>query len=183
MIPRRHALNTGLRIGLGIATFFIAGCAVQKAAIVQSALNTAGRHAPQTYAGRISLVIDPEANTSASPQSFSGGFELRGNAEMGELDLLTPLGQIVMQLRWQPDMAMILRGNERQVFANADDLIQRATGAELSLAQLFAWLRGEPLQSSAQTWQVDLENHANGRIIARRSMPTPAVLRIALNKE
>jgi outer membrane lipoprotein LolB len=183
MIPRRHALSTGLRIGLGTATFFIASCAVQKPGIEQNALNTAGRHAPQTYAGRISLVIDPEAITSASPQSFSGGFELRGNAEIGELDLLTPLGQIVMQLRWRPDSALILRGTERQIFVNADDLIQRATGASVSLAQLFAWMRGEQTPSNAQAWQVDLDNHANGRIIARRSMPTPAVLRIALNKE
>lgn len=179
MIPRRHALSSAL----ALATVLIAGCAVHKPAIEQKALNSAGRDTPQTYAGRISLVIDPEINTSAAPQSFSGGFELRGNAEMGELDLLTPLGQIVMQLRWQPDSALILRGTERQIFANADDLIQRATGASLSLAQLFAWLRGEQLQSSAQAWQVDLENHANGRIIARRSVPTPAVLRIALNKE
>ena len=119
-------------------------------------------------------------NRRACIESFSGSFELRGNPQIGELDLLTPLGQIVMQLRWQPDIAEILRGTQRQIFANADELIQRATGASLPMAQLFAWLEGKNTSVGVGDWQVDLANHANGRIIARRSLPTPAVLRIAL---
>ncbi len=134
----------------------------------------------ESYAGRLSFVVDPEMSSSAAQQSFSGSFELRGNAQIGELDLLTPLGQIAMQLRWQPDIAVILRGNQRQIFASADDLIKQATGASLSVAQLFDWLEGKSTSVGAGDWQVDLANHANGRIIARRSLPTPAVLRIAL---
>lgn len=138
------------------------------------------------YAGRLSLVIDAAAGSSDSQQSFSGGFELRGNAQVGELDLLTPLGQIVSQLRWTPNTAVILRGNERQTFTDVDQLIQRATGASISLQQLFAWLEGKPSESSAghslDEWQVDLSSHANGRIIARRNQPTAAVLRIAIDQ-
>lgn len=159
----------------------IAGCAVNTPANSPKDPRNTEKKEIQSYLGRLSLVIEPAAGSSDQQQSFSGSFELRGNAEIGELDLLTPLGQIVMQLRWRPDIAVILRGSQRQLFANADDLIQRATGASLSLAQLFAWLEGKEAQA-AKDWQVDLSNHANGRIIARRASPTPAVLRIALER-
>jgi outer membrane lipoprotein LolB len=127
-------------------------------------------------------VIEPAAGSNDQQQSFSGSFELRGNADIGELDLLTPLGQIVMRLRWRPDIAVILRGSQRQIFANADELIQRATGASLSLQELFAWLQGQQSKLRTGDWQVDLASQANGRIIARRTLPTPAVLRIALEQ-
>jgi outer membrane lipoprotein LolB len=159
----------------------IAGCAINMPATSPKTSEIAQKNAATGYSGRLSLVIEPSAGLNDQQQSFSGSFELRGNAEIGELDLLTPLGQIVMQLRWRPDIAVILRGSQRQIFANADDLIQRATGASLSLQQLFAWLEGKEIQA-VKDWQVDLTNHANGRIIARRSQPTPAVLRIALEK-
>jgi outer membrane lipoprotein LolB len=159
----------------------IAGCAVNTPAKCPKTSENTSQKPRESYSGRLSLVIEPAAGSSEQQQSFSGSFELRGNAEIGALDLLTPLGQIVMQLSWRPDLAMILRGSERQVFANADELIQRATGASLSLAQLFAWLEGREVQT-VKDWQVDLSAHANGRIIARRSQPTPAVLRIALEQ-
>ncbi len=160
----------------------IAGCAVNTPANSTKASETAPKRPAERYSGRLSLVIEPAAGSSDAQQSFSGGFELRGNAQIGELDLLTPLGQIVMQLRWRPDIAVILRGSQRQIFANADDLIARATGASLSLAQLFDWLEGKSTSVGSGDWQVDLANHANGRIIARRSLPTPAVMRIALEQ-
>jgi outer membrane lipoprotein LolB len=159
----------------------IAGCAANTSANSPKPLLQPAKNGSQGYSGRLSLVIEPAAGSSDPSQSFSGSFELRGNSEIGELDLLTPLGQIVMRLRWRPDIAVILRGSQRQLFANAQDLIQQATGASLSLQQLFAWLEGKEIQA-VQDWQVDLSSHTNGRIIARRSQPTPAVLRIALEK-
>ena len=179
MITRRNALSSGLSFTL----ISIAGCAAKPSAFEQKASSSSLKNALHSYSGRISLVIDPDAGANTTQQSFSGSFDLRGNADIGELDLLTPLGQIVMQLRWRPDIAEILRDGQRQIFANADDLIQRATGASLSLAQLFAWLDGKTTTASSADWQVDLENYASGRIIARRNAPTPAVLRIALNNE
>lgn len=162
------------------AIISIAGCAIYTpASSLKSSENTSTKPR-ENYSGRLSLVIDPTVGSSDLQQSFSGSFELRGNAQIGELDLLTPLGQIVMRLRWRPDIAVILRGTQRQIFANADDLIQRATGASLSLAQLVGWLDGKDSVAKNTDWQVDLSAHASGRIIARRGQPTPAVLRIAL---
>jgi len=136
----------------------------------------------ENFSGRISLVIDAVEGDSNARQSFSGGFELRGNAQIGQLDLLSPLGQIVVRLIWRPDVAMILRGNQRQIFANAQDLIQQATGAALTLEQLMAWLEGKNTLQSSNDWQVDLSNYTLGRIVARRNQPTPAVLSLALDQ-
>jgi outer membrane lipoprotein LolB len=171
-----------LSAGSAFTIFLIAGCAVKPAESGQKALENESLGSPERYAGRLSLVIEPTAGSTDPAQSFSGGFEIRGNAQTGELDLLTPLGQIVMQLRWLPDIAVIFRGGKRQIFANAQDLILQATGATLSLEQLFAWLQGKETHSAAGDWRVDLSAQAQGRIIARRSLPSPAVLRIALEK-
>lgn len=168
--------------GTAITLFLIAGCATNTTADSPKALNAVSPKAPELYSGRISLVIEAGAGSSDAAQSFSGSFELRGNASQGELDLLTPLGQIVMRLRWRPDIAVIFRGSQRQIFANAQDLIQQATGASLSLAQLFAWLQGNTTSAQASEWQVDLSAQPQGRIVARRHLPTPAVLRIALEQ-
>lgn len=88
-----------------------------------------------------------------------------------------------MQLRWSPGMAVLIRGNERQTFASAQSLLEQATGASLSLEHLFAWLRGETVSSTQSgDWQVDLSAQPQGRISARRSLPTPALLRIILEQ-
>lgn len=179
VLMKRRSLAAG---SVACTIISIAGCATNTPANSPKASKNASEKQTESYAGRLSLVIEPTAGSSDQAQSFSGGFELRGNAEIGELDLLTPLGQIVVRLRWRPDIAVILRGSTRQIFANADDLIRQATGASLSLAQLFAWLDGKSISATSTDWQVDLANHANGRIIARRSSPTPAVLRIALEQ-
>jgi outer membrane lipoprotein LolB len=160
----------------------ISACATNTPAISSKDSKDAEEAQPQRYAGRLSLVIEAAAGSQSAAQSFSGSFELRGNAEIGELDLLTPLGQIAVQLRWQPGLALIMRGGETQQFTSAQALLEQATGASLTLAQLFAWLQGQPLPEPAGDWQVDLAAHAQGRIIARRSQPTPAVLRIILEQ-
>ncbi len=126
--------------------------------------------------------MDSASGSGSAEQSFSGSFELRGSPTAGELDLLSPLGQIVMQLRWQPEMAEILRGQERQQFPSAQALLEQATGASLTLTQLFDWLDGKNSESLVRDWLVDLSKHEQGRIIARRSLPTPAVLRIVLEQ-
>jgi outer membrane lipoprotein LolB len=163
----------------------VAGCAIPAGG---EGLKSLKKSEPESYAGRISLVVEPDANaTPAQPQAFSGSFELRGTAQAGELDLLTPLGQIAAQLRWQSGQALLIRGNERQIFSSAQTLLQQATGASISLEQLFGWLRNDTLSDNLSTrqtgdWQVDVSARANGRITVRRSQPTPAVLRIILEQ-
>jgi outer membrane lipoprotein LolB len=170
----------GLLFWLAFTLIFIAGCAVS---IRANSQNDPKNAASQQYAGRLSLLIESPTGAAQEAQSFSGSFELRGNAERGELDLLTPLGQIAAQLRWQPGAALLIRGQERQSFTSAQALLEQSTGLSLPLEQLFAWLSGQASPSvSVKDWQVDLSGQAQGRILARRLQPTPATLRIVLEQ-
>jgi outer membrane lipoprotein LolB len=133
----------------------------------------------------MSLVMEREDATESATQSFSGAFELRGNAQKGELDLLSPLGQTVMQLRWSPGQAELIQGQDRLRFPSAQALLSQATGASLTPDALFAWLQGTSAarpSSAAGSWQVDLSERDRGRITARRDPPAKAVLRIILDQ-
>jgi outer membrane lipoprotein LolB len=137
----------------------------------------------QRHVGRLSLVVEPQPGSLEPAQAFSGAFELRGNAQIGEMDLLSPLGSIVLQLRWTPAGATLIRGQERSQHASAQSLLQQATGASIALADLFAWLhakanRVEPVRYD--NWMLDLSAREQGRIVARREQPSRAELRIVL---
>jgi outer membrane lipoprotein LolB len=165
---------------LVITLISISGCAIHTRASSPNGLKT---EASQQYAGRLSLQVEAPTGSAQETQSFSGRFELRGNAETGELDLLTPLGQIAAQLRWKPGAALLIRGQERQWFASAQALLEQSTGITISLEQLLSWLRGPAsLPLPLSDWQVDLSAQAQGRIVARRERPSPATLRIVLEQ-
>jgi outer membrane lipoprotein LolB len=168
------------------AIFLIAGCSTNTRAIEQIApkiTNQAATVVPQSYAGRISLVIDSGDTSGNTPaQSFSGSFELRGNAQTGQLNLLSPLGSVVARLSWSPEDAQLQSGSEIRHYANASDLLEQATGLTMSLQTLFDWLQGKPSSTEIATWRVDLSRQSEGRISAQRSAPTPAQLRIILEQ-
>lgn len=114
-------------------------------------------------------------------QSFSGGFELQGDETTGELTLTTPLGSTAAVLRWSPGVAELLNGSQAQSYASVQDMLAHTTGAALPIAALFAWLRGQA--ANAPGWQADVSRHAEGRINAQRTEPSPAAqLRIVLDR-
>lgn len=128
------------------------------------------------WTGRISLQVHSEP-----AQSFSASFELKGKPELGELTLISPLGNVLGVLRWSPSETVLDSGNDKiQRFASVDALMARATGAAVPLSALFAWLQGNP--ASVSGWSADLSRHSEGRIVARRADPQPqADLRVVLD--
>ena len=153
-----------------IAIILIAGCA--------SPQRATGQNDPQNqvWAGRISLQV-----ASEPVQSFSASFELKGRADNGELTLISPLGSILSVLRWAPGQALLDSGNQKvQRFDSVDQLMERTTGAAVPLSALFAWLKGD--NATASGWSADLSRQSEGRITARRLLPTPeADLRVVLD--
>lgn len=129
------------------------------------------------WTGRISLQVHSEP-----AQSFSASFELKGRPELGELTLISPLGNVLGVLRWSPLDAVLDSGNGKvQRFASVDALMTQATGAAVPLSALFAWLQGDPAKVSG--WSADLSRHGEGRILARRADPQPeAHLRVVLDQ-
>jgi outer membrane lipoprotein LolB len=154
-----------------LAAFFIAGCAQLPRATKQDGLKS------ELWTGRISLQVQSEP-----VQSFSASFELKGQAERGELSLISPLGSVLGVLRWSPGEAVLDSGNGKvQRFASVDELMAQATGAAVPLGALFAWLQGD--NAAASGWSADLSRYKDGRISAKRSQPAPqADLRVVLDQ-
>jgi len=133
----------------------------------------------QVWSGRLSLQV--EATPATASQRFTAGFELRGGPSSGELVLQNPLGLRLALLRWQPGLAELLHGERHESAANLDDLLQALTGTALPIGPMFGWLRGEP--TAQDGWQVDLSQHAQGRLTALRLDPAPqATLRLVIDR-
>jgi outer membrane lipoprotein LolB len=146
----------------------LAGC-VQ---LPQTSIETAPA---DIWSGRLSLQVQSEP-----PQSFSGGFEIKGNPSQGELRLNSPLGNTVLAARWSAAQATLYSGSETRNYVSIDALIEQSTGAALPVAALFDWLVGKDTPSNG--WTADLSRQAEGHIQARRTNPSPqSELRIVLD--
>ena len=128
------------------------------------------------WPGRLALQVDGE-----DTQSFAASFELRGNADAGELRLFTPLGSTVAAVDWNSSGATLRSGEQVRRFASLDALAASASGNPIPVAALFDWLRGVP--SAVPGWIPDLRLLPQGRLTARRTDPLPAMtLRIVLDR-
>lgn len=109
-------------------------------------------------------------------QAFSADFELRGDPQAGSLGFFSPMGNTLARLKWDASTAMLQTGTEQQHFASLAALTRHATGSELPVASLFAWLQGlQGPDPDAQDWNADLQNMSTGRLRAWRTQPAPPV--------
>jgi len=120
------------------------------------------------WTGRMALRVDAD-----QAQSFSAGFVLRGNAQTGQLSLHSPLGSTLAHLEWTPGDARLRWDGQQRQFESLEALTRQATGTELPVASIFQWLAGN--NTTTAGWQADLDGLPNGRLVARRSQPLPAV--------
>ena len=126
--------------------------------------------------GRLALQVKDDPG-----QSFAALFELRGNAQAGELTLSTPIGSTLAVLAWAPGSATLRRNGETQRFDTVEDLAARATGSAIPLAALFDWLRG--IETPVPGWRPDLSQLGQGRLAALRLEPPPeADLRVIFER-
>jgi outer membrane lipoprotein LolB len=129
-----------------------------------------------TWSGRLALQVE-----NSAAQSFTAGFELKGSAQAGELNLFNPLGGTVARIAWHPGTATLVARGETRQFDSLDALVEQASGAPLPVGTLFDWLRGE--NTVIHGWQADLSHLGDGRMSATRSQPQPtATLRIVIDK-
>jgi len=128
------------------------------------------------WSGRLALQVEDRQS-----QSFSAGFELKGNPRTGELALFTPIGGTLAVLAWTPDSAMLRTNGQTRNFDSVESLVTHATGAAIPVAALFDWLRG--INTPVAGWQADLSLLGQGRLRARRLEPPPqADLRVVLDR-
>lgn len=169
-IRRIWALATSL-----VALVFIAGCTYPIKARDTNSIN------PTVWQGRLALRVQVSSTPDQMPdQSFSAPFELHGNAEQGELLLLTPLGSTAAAIHWLPGKAVLQARGETREFDDLNRLITELLGTDVPVAALFAWLNGQTQEANG--WQVDLSQRNQGKILARRLTPAPpAELRLVLD--
>ena len=126
-----------------------------------------------SWSGRLALQVEDQA-----AQSFSAAFELQGNAQQGELVLLSPLGSVLAKVDWTLTSARLQTGGQTHESSSLDELLQQNLGTPIPVLAFFSWLRGE--QTTATGWQADLSTIDQGRLAATRYTPAPrATLRIA----
>lgn len=151
-------------------------CLAWLTACVQLPQASGGDAGKAVWSGRLSLQVQ-----SDPPQSFTGGFELKGGPANGELVLNSPLGNTLLAARWSPVEAVLYSSGQARSFSSIDALIEQSTGAALPVAALFDWVGGKA--TSLNGWTADLQKQAEGRISARRSSPLPQTeLRIVLDR-
>jgi outer membrane lipoprotein LolB len=115
------------------------------------------------------------------PQAFSADFELDGDSRAGSLVLSTALGSTLARMRWDGSSATLQTQGAPEQFDSLASLLRHATGTDLPVAGLFAWLRGQI--ATVPEWEADLSQLDNGRLTARRSSALePAELKIVLDR-
>lgn len=143
--------------------------------------------------GRLSLQVDAHGGRAA--QSIAAGFELRGNAERGELRLSTPLGTTLVAASWSPEQARLVTPQGETLYADLEALSLAAFGETLPLRALPDWLQGRPwagAPGAAQPlqpgpgfiqlgWTVDLARLGTGQVLALRADPPGVRLRAQMD--
>ena len=151
------------------ALVLLAGCASQP--VLQKSVDNKDMH----WQGRIAVKV-----FSKPVQAFSASFELQGRPSQGELVLISPLGTTLAHMLWTPDSASLITSGNEQHFDSLQNLARTTTGADLPVASLFAWLRGQP--EDAAGWQADLSELPDGRITAIHLEEVRAELKIILDR-
>ena len=174
------AARTGLRpdrstrrgLGVMLLAATLAGCATPPPTRYEGSVS-----------GRMSLQVAASARAMAS--HFTGGFELRGDAQRGGFDLLSPVGTLVARATWQPGEVALEAEGRTTRFASLEELARRTLGESVPLEALADWLRGRPWPGAPHLprdgffeqggWQVETRRFAEGFISARRLAPAPEV--------
>lgn len=170
--------SRGLLLSTLFAIFLIAGCAHKQGATGTNSTKNEAKNGVLTtfWVGRISLTIksDPE-------QAFFAGFTLKGQADNGELALVSPLGNILGIMRWSPTEAVLEQSGNITRFASTDALLTQTTGAAVPISALFDWLSGK--NTPVPGWTANLSQLGEGRMTAKKASPEPqADLRIVLDR-
>jgi outer membrane lipoprotein LolB len=149
-----------------------------------------GPRPPADLAGRLAVQID--AGSGQPGRSFSAEFDLRGDAERGQLRLTGPLGGMLADVRWAPNGAKLADGQGVRHYATLDAMTHDLFGEALPMAALIDWLRGRPWPGAPNRplgdgfeqleWRVGLARFAEGVLEARRDRAPAVSVRARLER-
>lgn len=175
--PEQHQ-RRAWSAGAGALLLALGGCAVAPSG-------------PVDYSGRLAVQVAAQGDRPA--QSHSAAFELGGDARDGHLRLLSPLGTVVADARWQADRVTLETGEGPRQYPSLEALARDTLGEAIPLAALLAWLHGQPWAGAPHEpmdggfrqlgWTVD--THAlveEGQLLARRDAAPTVTLRARLDR-
>ena len=150
--------------------------------------------AAEVLSGRLSVRVDGVG--SAAPRSMSAAFELEGGPAAGRFGLVTPLGTMVAQARWQPGQVVLATPQGETRYADLNALTRAMLGEPLPVAALFDWLRGRPWAGAASVatvppaetgfeqlgWSVSLARFDEAWVSARREQAPVVTVRATLDR-
>lgn len=181
--------SAGTLTALAVATLLTAGCAAPPS------LPTPQTVSGPVLSGRIAVRVDA-ARAEDSPHSTSGAFELSGDADLGQLRLVSPLGTVLADARWRPGAGVWLQtGDDRRHFRNLTELSRETLGEDVPLMALMHWLEGRPWPQAPHEpqrqpagftqlgWTVDTSALAeSGLLVAQRTQPPAVTVRARLDR-
>lgn len=145
--------------------------------------------APWT-SGRLSVRI--EATPAQIAQSMTAAFDLRGQGDIGELRLSSPLGTRLAAARWAPGEAVLVTSDGERRYDSLDALSRQALGEALPLSALPDWMAGRPWPGAASRatdggfeqlgWLVVTARRTEGLIEATRAAPPAVTVRVRLDE-
>lgn len=127
------------------------------------------------WQGRLALKV-----YSKPVQALTANFDLQGRPEKGELTLTSALGTTLARMQWDAGSATLSSNGQEKEYGSLQELARKATGSDLPVASLFAWLQGRAQE--APGWQVDLSGLPNGRLQAHHLEEVQAELKIVLDR-
>jgi outer membrane lipoprotein LolB len=128
--------------------------------------------------GQMSIKLQPFGDQPA--KGISLGFFFSGNPSSGQLDLMTPLGSQIAQIRWAPEHVWVVDTKGRQDFDSMDALSRARLGEALPLQAMISWLQGRPDPDQAAEagiephtfvqagWHIDLRQLPDKKLLVER---------------
>lgn len=100
----------------------------------------------QQWQGHFSILLGPWGAQASEGQSFTFFLQTAQQAGQatGQLDLMTPLGTQLAQVRWTPSGTHIESAQGTQHYASLQDLSTQLLGEDVPLQALPHWLQGLP---------------------------------------
>jgi outer membrane lipoprotein LolB len=136
------------------------------------------------------LAVRVAATSQAPARSEAAAFELLGQADQGELRLLSPLGTVVVSARWGAQGAIVQTPEGQRSYASLEELSRELLGEALPLQAWPDWLLGRPWPGAAAQpqaggfaqlgWRVNTAQLSQGLLLADRDSPPAVQVRVRL---
>lgn len=130
--------------------------------------------------GRIAVRIQRDSNKPS--EGANSQFELQGDAQLGSLQLISPIGIPIAYAKWNQTGIEIKTLRETRQFSHIDELSQLWFKQPLPMAAFLTWLRGlpwsdAPHQATEQGfeqlgWRISNQHYGQGKLELYRAPQT-----------